>query len=282
MDGVLDLLYVRRRLFEEGLLGSSAFTLDPLHVEVVLLEQRGQTGSDGAHFDRELIADLRRRLLEQGLFGDEVLVPIRPKSGGVGLIIALTTVELVHLPGPVGVAVGAVRARHRCKRGLIAVSAATAGQHRHCQDQQDHRGTEQWASARACTLHRHGRRFESHRAPPIENTSEPSPGGPVRSKGAGLERPARCPGQADVGCAKGTVSDRSARVARPNDRFSRWATPSTSRDRASPAAGRASTPRGSGFGPRSRRHAGARPPGRRPTASRVSRLPRRPAACRPG
>ena len=52
--------------------------------------------------------------------------------------------------------------------------------------------------------------LSSHRAPPVEITCS--------EQGAGLERPARCPGQADVGCAKGTVSDRSARATRPNDR----------------------------------------------------------------
>ena len=108
----------------------------------------------------------------------------------------------------------------------------------------------------------------------------PSHGGSVRNEGADRERPGRCPGTTDVGCAKGTVSDRSARV--PVGLFSPMTTPSTSRDSAYQAAGRASTPRGSGFGPRSRRRADARPPGRRPRASRGSRGRPPPAASRRG
>ena len=120
-----------------------------------------------------------------------------------------------------------------------------------------------------------GRQLESHRAPPV-GISLPAAQG-CRCWSARHDPPDRPTSR----CAKGTVSDRSARVAgrRP---ISRWATPSTSRDRASPTAGRASTPRGSGFGRRSRRHARRQTAGSTSHSMPSSRLPRRPAACRPG
>ena len=97
-----------------------SLTPHPLQVEVVPLQERGQNGADVTHLDRDLVADHRRRLLEHGLLGDEVGVPEPAKSGRVGLVEALATIELVHLPGSVGVAVGAVRAGDRCERGLVA------------------------------------------------------------------------------------------------------------------------------------------------------------------
>ena len=111
----------------ESLLGGGSFRCDPLNVEVVLLEHRGQDGSNRAVADDPLVADLGRCLLERGLVELEVVLPVRPERGRVGLIVARTAVELVYLPGPVRVAVGALCAVHGRERGLGAVGASTAG-----------------------------------------------------------------------------------------------------------------------------------------------------------
>ena len=128
--GSLSLLHFSgRRPEEHVLLSRTALTLHLLQVEVVLLEQRGQLGADATDLDPDLVADLRGRLLEHCLLGDEVFIPPRAKGSRIGLVERPACIELVDLPRPVRLTVGAVRARDRCERGLVAVTAPTACEH---------------------------------------------------------------------------------------------------------------------------------------------------------
>ncbi len=123
--GGLGLRNLRRRLSEHrGLVGRSAGAPHSLQIEVVLLDERRQTGADEAHLHLDRGVDLGRRLLKHGVLGDEIGVPPSLQSPRRGLIEGFTVVELVHPPSSVRGAVGAVSTGRRRKRDIIVATTS--------------------------------------------------------------------------------------------------------------------------------------------------------------